>query len=59
MMNIELVRVFSTTGLMLDLDEEDRWKLRLGMQYTYNSQPNPGREPSDYTSTVSLVYTRK
>jgi len=58
-LNIELVRVFSTTGLMLDLDEEDRWKLRLGMQYTYNSQPNPGREPGDYTSTVSLVYTRK
>jgi putative salt-induced outer membrane protein YdiY len=59
MMDIELVRVFSTSGLMVDLDDEDRWKLRLGMQYTYNSQPNPGRVPSDYTTTVSLVYTRK
>lgn len=59
LMDVELVRVFSTSGLMVDLDEEDRWKLRLGMQYTYNSQPNPGREPSDYTTTVSLVYTRK
>ncbi len=59
MLNFELVRVFSTTGLLLDLDEKERWKLRLGLQYTYNSQPNNGRLPSDYLSTVSLVYTRK
>jgi putative salt-induced outer membrane protein YdiY len=58
-LDFELVRVFSTSGLMVDLDDEDRWKLRLGMQYTYNSQPNPGREPADYTTTMSLVYTRK
>lgn len=58
-LNFELVRVFSTTGLLMDLDEKERWKLRLGFQYTYNSQPNNGRLPSDYVSTVSLVYTRK
>lgn len=58
-LDIELVRVFSTTGLLFDLDNDNRWKLRLGLQYTYNSQPNPGRVPSDYTSTVSLMYTRK
>lgn len=55
----ELVRVFSTTGLLMDLDAKERWKLRLGFQYTYNSQPNNGRLPSDYLSTLSLVYIRK
>ncbi|MDX1970808.1 MAG: DUF481 domain-containing protein [Planctomycetaceae bacterium] len=58
-LDFELVRVFSTTGFLVDLDDKDRWKLRLGLNYTYNSQPNPGRLPSDYISSVSLVYTRK
>ncbi len=58
-LDFELVRIFSTTGLLIDLDEKDRWKLRLGLNYTYNSQPNPGRLPADYISTVTLVYTRK
>lgn len=55
----ELVRVFSTTGLLMDLDQKERWKLRLGFNYTYNSQPNAGRLPSDYLTTLSLVYIRK
>jgi putative salt-induced outer membrane protein YdiY len=59
MIDFELVRVFSTTGLVWDLDEKDRWKLRLGLQYNYNSEPNEGRVPSDYISTLSLVYLRK
>ncbi len=59
MMNIELVRVFSTTGILVNLDEKDRWKLRLGLQYQYISIPNTGRVPSDYMTTLSLVYTRK
>jgi putative salt-induced outer membrane protein YdiY len=59
LLDIELVRVNSTTAVIMDLDEKDRWKLRLGMQYQYNSQPNPGRVPSDYMTTVSLVYQRK
>lgn len=58
-LDMELVRVFSTTGFLVDLDDKDRWKLRLGLNYTYNSQPNPGRVPSDFVSTVSLMYTRK
>lgn len=59
LLNTELVRVFSTTGLLVDLDERERWKLRIGLQYQYNSQPNPGRVPSDYMTTLSLVYQRK
>lgn len=59
LLDFELVRIFSTTGLIWDLDEKDRWKLRLGLQYNYNSQPNEGRVPSDYISTLSLMYLRK
>lgn len=59
LVDFELVRIFSTTGLLWDLDEKDRWKLRLGLQYNYNSQPNPGRVSNDYISTISLMYLRK
>lgn len=59
LLDAELVRVFSTTGVSVDLDERDRWKLRVALQYQYISQPNPGRVPSDYMTTVSLVYLRK
>lgn len=59
LLDFELVRIFSTTGLLWDLDENNCWKLRLGLQYNYNSQPNEGRVPSDYISTLSLVYLRK
>ena len=59
MFNVELVRVFSTSGVLVDLDDQDRWKLRVGLQYTYNSIPNAGRVPSDYMTTFSLVYNRK
>lgn len=59
LLDFELVRVFATSALLMDLDTDKRWKLRLGLNYTYNSQPNPGRVPSDYVTSVSLVYTRK
>lgn len=59
LLDFELVRIFSTTGLIWDLDEKDRWKLRLGLQYNYNSQPNAGRVSNDYISTLSLMYLRK
>jgi putative salt-induced outer membrane protein YdiY len=57
--NFELVRVFSTTGLSVDLDEKDRWKLKLTVQTDYVSIPNPGRKPTDVTSIISVVYQRK
>lgn len=57
--NFELVRVFSTTGVSVDLDEKDRWKLKLTVQTEYISIPNVGRKPTDVTSILSLVYQRK
>jgi Protein of unknown function, DUF481 len=58
-LNYELVRVFSNTGLVIDLDDKDRWKLRLGLRYEYNSEPSIGRQPEDFYSTLNLVYVRK
>jgi putative salt-induced outer membrane protein YdiY len=54
-----LVRIVSTSSLLIDLDNSSRWKLRLSFRYEYDSQPAAGRLPSDYLSTVSLVYVRK
>ncbi len=54
-----LILIYSNMGLIVDLDDQSRWKLRVGFQYQYNSQPNAGRVPSDYMTTLSLVYHRK
>lgn len=59
MMNAQLVRVFSNTGILIDLDSKDRWKLRLGLRTEFISEPAQGRVPTDTFSTVSLVYQRK
>lgn len=58
-LNFGLVRIQSNSSLIWDLDNKEKWKLRLGFQYQYNSEPNPGRAPSDYLTTLSLVYLRK
>lgn len=57
--DFSVVRVVSNNGLLFQLDEDDKWSLKLGFRYEYNSQPNAGRELSDYTSSILLVYTRK
>lgn len=57
--DIGVVRLISTNGLMFELDEHGRWKLKLGFRFEYNSRPNENRLPADYTSSVLLVYSRK
>lgn len=54
-----ILRVTTETGLLFKLDNKDRWNLRLGLLQVYNSYPNAGTKKSDYTGSVSLVYTRK
>ncbi|WP_198000643.1 DUF481 domain-containing protein [Gimesia fumaroli] len=55
----QILRVTTETGLLFKLDNKDRWNLRFGLLQVYNSFPNAGRKKSDYTGSVSLVYTRK
>lgn len=57
--NFEIARAQSQTSLFYALDEQERWSVRLGFIYQYNSQLTTGREPSDYTTNVSVVYQRK
>jgi putative salt-induced outer membrane protein YdiY len=59
MENTEIVRVVSSGGLLIRLDDGDRWRLKLGVRHEYNSKPNKGRLPSDFISSVVLVYKRK
>ncbi len=55
----DVFRLVSTNGILVQLDDSERWALKLGLRHEYNSEPNVGREPSDYTSSIVLVYTRK
>lgn len=55
----QILRVTTESGLLFKLDNKDRWNLKLGLLQTYNSFPSAGRKKSDYTGSVSLVYTRK
>ena len=57
--DISLVRATSNTAFLWALDHEKRWNFRLGLQYQYLSQPNTGREPHDYWTTLQIVYQRK
>jgi putative salt-induced outer membrane protein YdiY len=57
--DISLVRASSNSAILWALDQEKRWNFRLGMQYQYISQPNLGRQPHDYWTTLQIVYTRK
>ena len=57
--NVQVLRVTTDTGLLFKLDNKDRWNLKFGLLQIYNSVPNAGRKKSDYTGSVSLVYTRK
>lgn len=56
---LEVARAQSQTSLFYALDEQERWSLRLGFVYQYNSQFTIGRQPSDYTTNLSVVYQRK
>jgi len=56
--NINVFRFVSTYGVLIGLDEEERWSLKLGLRHEYNSRPNVGRETADYTASFMLVYTR-
>jgi len=53
------MRANSNTGVIVALDDAECWNLKLGFQYQYNGQPNPGRVPSDYSTQLQIVYQRK
>lgn len=56
---LEVARAQSQTAFLFAFDEKERWSMKLGFQYQYISEPNPGRLPNDFTTNVSIVYLRK
>lgn len=57
--DFSLIRITTASGLSLKLDDEARWHVKLGFRHEYNSQPNPGRERGDLTTSLFLVYKRQ
>jgi hypothetical protein len=56
---LEVARAQSQTSFLFAFDEQERWSMKLGFQYQYISEPNPGRLPNDFTTNVAIVYLRK
>ncbi|MEX0703099.1 MAG: DUF481 domain-containing protein [Planctomycetales bacterium] len=57
--DFEIIRITTASGLSLKLDNDARWHVKLGFRHEYNSQPNPDRLRSDYTTSLFLVYRRQ
>lgn len=57
--DLGLFRAVSNSAVQWALDSEKRWNFRIGLQYQYISQPNAGRRPGDYWTTIQLVYQKK
>lgn len=54
-----IFRVTSNYGLLIDLDESKAWALKVSLRHDHNSEPNPERKPDDFTTMLSVVYSRK
>lgn len=57
-LEVDIFRLRNDTGLLVALDDEERWSLKLGFLLNYNSQPTVARVPMDVTTNVSVVYSR-
>ena len=56
--DVNVFRLTSQNGLLFKIDTKGAWKLKLGFRFDYNSRPNNGRLPADYTTNILLVYTQ-
>lgn len=56
--DLGVFRMTSNYGLLVKLDDKEHWAMRVGLRHDHNSQPNPGKEENDFTTTFSVVYIR-
>jgi putative salt-induced outer membrane protein YdiY len=58
--SLEVFRFRNNTAVLVPLDDEERWSLKLGFRLDYNSVPKTtsNRVPMDVTTDVSIVYMR-
>lgn len=57
--DVGVFRMTSNYGVLVKLTQNETWAMRLGLRHDHNSKPNPGKVPDDFTTTFSLVYTKK
>ena len=58
--SLDVFRFRNNTAVLVPLDDEERWSLKLGFRRDYNSVPETtsNRVPMDVTTDVSIVYKR-
>ena len=58
--SLDVLRFRNNTAVLVPLDDEERWSLKLGFRLDYNSVPETtsNRVPMDVTTDVSIVYKR-
>ena len=57
--DLHVFRLTTNSGLLVRLDDHERWRLKLGVRIDHNSRPNLDRMKTDFTTSLSIVYTRK
>lgn len=57
--DFQVFRLQSNYGIVVRLDEDERWSLKFGLQHDYNSRPNVNNKPSDYMTGIRLLYELK
>ena len=55
----KLVRILNTSSFLIPLDSYKRWNLKFGFRFEHNGMPNINRKPSDFSTTINIVYARK
>lgn len=59
MNDIAIFRMTSNYGVLVKLDQKESWAMRVGLRHDHNSEPAAKRKKDDFTTTFSVVYTRK
>lgn len=57
--DIAIFRMTSNYGVLVKIDEKETWAMRVGLRHDHNSEPAANRKKDDFTTTFSVVYTRK
>ncbi len=55
----KLIRILNTSSFLIPLDSLKRWNLKFGFRFEHNGLPNINRKPSDFSTTINIVYSRK
>lgn len=57
--DLEVFRLESNYGVIVMLDDDERWSVEFSLRHEFNSRPNQNRRKNDYTTGVRLLYELK